>query len=317
MPPRRRAGSGSAAEALIVQRELEEAASPLPPRSHTEPGQIAHVHYHGANDWPCALLLLASFAAAALVGHAHEHVHEVAVKAAHPATPPALGTHFVFVLDESGSMSGAPWAGLRAAYGNFISERTASVSAAQAAADATSIIYFNDAARLAQDDAAGYGVVDASNRGGGTSYSVGLALALAQLKKTGDDRNAHLVFLSDGEDGDTPAERTAAVAAIHAWAKARSGAFEVTTIALGRDSRSVGSLIDIKNGAGATKGGTHHAAPDAAELKKVFGHIGDWASYQGEFARDAPTHRRTAPLFAPLRRRLTVIRPRLLRPAQT
>jgi hypothetical protein len=53
-------------------------------------------------------------------------VHEVSVKAAHPAAPPALGTHFVFVLDESSSMSGARWADLRAAYGSFASSRAAS-----------------------------------------------------------------------------------------------------------------------------------------------------------------------------------------------
>ena len=297
MPPRRRAGSGGAAsvaaDALLVQQQLEEAASSAPSRSHTEPGQIAHVHYHGAHDWPCALLLLASFAAAALVGHAHEHVHEVSVKAAHPAAPPALGTHFVFVLDESSSMSGARWADLRAAYGSFASSRAASVSKAQAAADAISVVYFSSSARLAQDNAAGYGDVDASNRGGGTSYSAGLSLALAQLRKTAAGRAAHLVFLSDGEDGDSPSERAAAVGAIRAWASGRSEAFEVSTVACGKDTRSVGSLMDIKDGVGA-KGATHHAAEDAAELNKVFGHIGDWASYDGECGAECAIAARAA-----------------------
>jgi Mg-chelatase subunit ChlD len=290
MPPRRRAGSGAAA--ADAQPPLqEEAPSAAPSRSQTEPGQIAHVHYHGANDWPCALLLLASFAAAALVGHAHEHVHEVAVKAAHPAAPPPAGTHFVFVLDESSSMSGERWSELRAGYSSFVTSRTASVNKAQAAADTTSIVYFAGpgTARLAQDNSPGYGDISAANQGGLTSYSAGLTAALAQLQKTAAGRAAWLIFLSDGEDGDTPSTRMAAVNAVRAWAEARNAAtgeaFQVSTIACGKDARSVGTLLDLKDGLGATKGATHHAAPDADQLKKVFSHIGDWSSYDGERAR--------------------------------
>ncbi len=164
--------------------------------------------------------------------------------------------------------------------------------------DTSSIVYFAGTASVARDNAPSYGQVKDSNAGGGTSYSAGLTAALRQLQKTPAGSAAHLVFLSDGEDGDTEPTRKAAINAIKVWAQGRNAAFESTswaTIAFGL-KEPVGGLIDIKNGLQGTIPGKEITVPDVAALKQAFSVIAtsdvswQWAMvqrYLGSLSRPA------------------------------
>ncbi len=105
--------------------------------------------------------------------------------------------HFVFVLDESGSMSGTPFAGLQAAYSNFLSKRKSS----QGLDDYVSVILFSSTARRLFNSPQTIKTVPTTldYRSGGTNFIAGLQeadnmIAQSRLKPI-------MIFMSDGEDG--------------------------------------------------------------------------------------------------------------------
>jgi uncharacterized protein YegL len=110
--------------------------------------------------------------------------------------------HFIFVLDESGSMSGQPWSELINAYGEFIQRHGVED---QTEGDLVSLVTYQGDARThfeAQPIAAVRAMGLPSMRGGGTDFSTGLAHA-NQIMQRCSRLAAHqvVIFMSDGGDG--------------------------------------------------------------------------------------------------------------------
>jgi Mg-chelatase subunit ChlD len=106
--------------------------------------------------------------------------------------------HFVFCLDESGSMSlGQRWQDVMQAYRGHLARRRID----QGVTDKVSVITFASSPRLAVDQAElPSAPADVPYHGGGTEFSPALQMALQQLQKTASAYKSVLIFMSDGED---------------------------------------------------------------------------------------------------------------------
>jgi hypothetical protein len=108
--------------------------------------------------------------------------------------------HFIFVLDESGSMSGQRFADLQTAYRNFIEIRRNS----QGLSDFVSVVLFNNTARLLHPSPLPISSVPTTLpfRGGGTNFSAGLNAAIPMISQC--KNTPIMIFMSDGGDGSPP-----------------------------------------------------------------------------------------------------------------
>ncbi|CAF5009753.1 unnamed protein product [Rotaria sp. Silwood1] len=116
--------------------------------------------------------------------------------------------HFIFVLDESGSMSGQPWAALTEAYNTCLKER---IKIAQHSTnDIVSVIQFDSEVRcICQESALSSGTPSLQPlRGRGTNFSPALKEALRVLNTSADSYIPVLLFMSDGAGSGGPAEMT-------------------------------------------------------------------------------------------------------------
>ena len=110
--------------------------------------------------------------------------------------------HFIFCLDESGSMDGQPWQQLVNAYCHFLKMRMDS----QLSADFISVIQFASRASVTVDNVAtpsaprGLGF-----RGGGTCFHPAMLEAKKQVGKTPDHVTPVIIFMSDGGTSDADA----------------------------------------------------------------------------------------------------------------
>eukprot|EP01005_Ploeotia_sp_CARIB1_P001689 NODE_59_length_1871_cov_563.196101_g58_i0.p1 GENE.NODE_59_length_1871_cov_563.196101_g58_i0~~NODE_59_length_1871_cov_563.196101_g58_i0.p1 ORF type:complete len:594 (-),score=185.08 NODE_59_length_1871_cov_563.196101_g58_i0:89-1816(-) len=112
--------------------------------------------------------------------------------------------HFIFVLDESGSMDGAPWHACIAAYRTFLQQRAAD----QGGEDIVSVITFDNTARIQCQHASIFTVTqNLEYKGGGTRYAPALGLVQRVIGKPG--YQPVIIFMSDGCPGDASAGRTA------------------------------------------------------------------------------------------------------------
>jgi uncharacterized protein YegL len=168
--------------------------------------------------------------------------------------PPAA--HIIFVLDESGTMRGQPFASLTTAYSSFLRDRRASGQGT--CADVVSTIMFNSSARVTVDCQPITAVkLELTYAGGGTCFGPALREALRQMQKS--RCSPILIFMSDGGAGDGDAEMSAIRAAYGA-----SG-LQVHTISFGSgaDQAKLRSLATLG-------GGSFHAALSGADLIATF-----------------------------------------------
>eukprot|EP01031_Cornospumella_fuschlensis_P025016 gene25016-30218_t len=108
--------------------------------------------------------------------------------------------HVVFVLDESGSMSGAPFAELTAAYKNFVAKRQALKNG-----DIVSVVMFSGSSRVIASCQPISNAPSLPFSGGGTAFAGALARARDCISAGSNTYAAPVViFMTDGGCGDLP-----------------------------------------------------------------------------------------------------------------
>ncbi len=106
--------------------------------------------------------------------------------------------HFVFCLDESGSMMGQRWQDVMQAYRGHLERRRID----QGVTDIVSVITFDHEPRLAVDRAPlPSAPATVPFNGGGTIFSGALQQALRQFQQTASTYKSVLIFMSDGQAG--------------------------------------------------------------------------------------------------------------------
>ena len=109
--------------------------------------------------------------------------------------------HFVFCLDESGSMGGTPWQALLTAYAGFLNKRRND----QGADDLVSVVTFGSGYTIQHKAVS---ILSVSGRldyhGGGTNFDQALQGAVEVLSATPQGAIPMLVFMSDGHGSGTP-----------------------------------------------------------------------------------------------------------------
>ncbi|CAF1528181.1 unnamed protein product, partial [Rotaria sordida] len=167
--------------------------------------------------------------------------------------------HFVFVLDESGSMSGQKWTDLTDAY-NMCLEKRLEI-AQQLSKDFISIVQFDDDARvICSASPLSNGIPRLAHMTEGeTSFSPALQKAMEVLNKVTDGYIPVLLFMSDGQGEGGPSE----MAGIYTNYKSRG--LQVHTIAFGKDAdtATLEQLADAAHG-------KFHKCITGAELAKTF-----------------------------------------------
>jgi uncharacterized protein YegL len=179
--------------------------------------------------------------------------------------PPSLAgaLHIVFCLDESGSMGGAPWNQLMAAYHSFLKMRLK-----QGAQDVITVVPFSSTARVAQ----GVEAVSLEKalatviefKSGGTCFAPALALAKQVLQKH-PQKPGLLVFMSDGSNGDSMAD---VLKQLHELPKN----MQCHTVFFGNPQADAGAVKNLTAMADAA-GGLMHISVDGIKLKEKFEEI--------------------------------------------
>ncbi|GMH42204.1 hypothetical protein BSKO_10123 [Bryopsis sp. KO-2023] len=170
------------------------------------------------------------------------------------------GFHFVFCLDESGSMRGQPWVDLVNAYSYFIHCRTND----QGSEDLVTVIQFAGSPRViftAQTVESQPRL--AAQRGGGTSFTPALELAQSYLCSH-PHLTPLLVFMSDGCDGSGTAVQTMQ----KLYRVCGHQGLQVHTVGFGNGAGH--GMLAHMAAAGA---GQHHQAINGIQLSRVFGNI--------------------------------------------
>jgi uncharacterized protein YegL len=172
------------------------------------------------------------------------------------------GRHIIFVLDESGSMQGN-WSGVVCAYNAYISKRKQS----QCDADLVSVVQFDSTARVTvHPSALTSAPTSLPYRGGGTCFHPAALTATQMARQTPSSHTPTIIFMSDGEAGDTAAA-TQEFSALNASLYAQSEQdLELHVVAFG----SGASHAQLRLIAGASKVGKVHSSANAADLANVF-----------------------------------------------
>lgn len=176
--------------------------------------------------------------------------------------------HFVFVLDESGSMK-SHWNSLQTAYQTFLKQRNDD----QSGDDHFTIILFDDSARSVcqHQDFANTPPDLPPLRGGGTTYSAGLQQAAAEIDTDKTASSVVMIFMSDGKNGggNDP------VALVQQF-KQRFGTnhnFICHIIGFSAGAARGSGPFNLLSRMAETGGGQIYSAMSARELKNVFGTI--------------------------------------------
>ena len=169
--------------------------------------------------------------------------------------------HFIFLLDESGSMRGTPWNELRSAYNNFIDIRQKS----QSIIDYISVITYNSSVRTLFIRES---VLNAKNRlgdlqGGGTRFTPAFQEAQKIVSKE-NEAQPIIIFMSDGGAEDPTAYITNSL-----MNPFQGIGLKIYSVAFGSANLSILNKI-------ASVGGTQDAkkATNGIELAAVFNGIG-------------------------------------------
>lgn len=174
------------------------------------------------------------------------------------------GVHFVFVMDESGSMQGSPWQELVNAYTAFLIQRGSDQTAYY---DMVSVVQFNGGARITMSNRPLHQAAantSLHHGGGGTSFSPAMQEACKIMNGASMEQQVCLVFMSDGQAGDTQQ----ACSVLKQQVTKRGSRLDVHAVAFG--SASVVNLRAISNVAGPR--GQFHTAR-IGQLTAVFQEI--------------------------------------------
>jgi len=179
--------------------------------------------------------------------------------------PPSdqAGVHVVFVLDESGSMSGQPFQELIRAYNIFLDRRLED----QAEKDVVSVVLFNADAREHQRCVP---IANASRelpfRGGGTCFMPALRLAEHIIDSAPLGKDPHIVFMTDGCGSDNNETETKVTELKN---KYEGRSFKFHAIAVGSVNFPTVSRFAVAAG----PNGTPHNVQHYDDLTRVFAQI--------------------------------------------
>merc|ERR1712137_1423167 len=167
--------------------------------------------------------------------------------------------HFVFCLDDSGSMVGQPWQQVLNAYNAFVDDRLQQ----DFANETLSIIVFNNSSRVHCRSVALSSRPIPTYNGGGTSFAPPLRDAI-QIMKEGCGVPV-LVFMSDGQAYDMTESRSLA----------HQMKTEFQQLGLQTHFVGFGSNVGAEalRGLADVSGGEYHAAKDGAALSDIFSDI--------------------------------------------
>jgi len=168
--------------------------------------------------------------------------------------------HWVFCLDESGSMANDPWRSLMAALQGFIRQRRND----QATEDIVSVVQFDHQARCTVDQASLSDFPShLSFNGGGTSFCPALSAAESLIRRTPARYVPIMIFMTDGCTQDGEEQSQSLCSTLHANYSRRG--FQCHTVGFG-DYIATSLLQSMaRNG-----GGRYHAAPSGNDLAQVF-----------------------------------------------
>lgn len=187
------------------------------------------------------------------------------------------GTHYVMVLDRSGSMSGLPWADLTSCFAELMQDISDGESGGR---DRISVVVFDSVAEtvLRECPARGCFLPSHIQPRGGTNYSCALEEALGVLRSGPADLQPALFFLSDGEPTDGKSAYMRSAASVANWDAARDETLPRLLAKPVLFGHSVGGERELREVADALGCGSgHHAAAtkfertvDAQALKVAF-----------------------------------------------
>eukprot|EP01127_Copromyxa_protea_P008978 TRINITY_DN2080_c0_g1_i4.p1 TRINITY_DN2080_c0_g1~~TRINITY_DN2080_c0_g1_i4.p1 ORF type:complete len:7466 (-),score=1064.85 TRINITY_DN2080_c0_g1_i4:44-22441(-) len=177
-----------------------------------------------------------------------------------PPTQSSAFYHFVFVLDESGSMSGTPWKELESAYRVFLQKRTADQAGS---GDYVSIVQFSSRARCTLSCKPITRAPSNLNfASGGTSFLPALAEANNCIRS--GQGIPVLIFMSDGGSGEGASQCSKAVQDL----KSQHPSLQVHMIGFGSGA-DTGQLQKMATAGG----GKFHFASIGADLVQAFSSI--------------------------------------------
>lgn len=174
-----------------------------------------------------------------------------------PTKMPATRFHLVFCLDCSGSMGGAPWQEVTAAYQQMLARRRSD----QGLADLVTAIPFDDSAHTCCSAQSIHSAPQhLTYHGGGTNFAPALQEAHRAMLSGPADATPLLIFMSDGENGDH-GQALSAMGGLASALSARN--LQVHTVAFRTTGGSLQQLA-------AQGGGQFHACQSGVDLSSTF-----------------------------------------------
>ncbi|CAF3438283.1 unnamed protein product, partial [Rotaria sp. Silwood2] len=172
--------------------------------------------------------------------------------------------HFVFVLDESGSMQETPWHDLVKAYQSFLDRRRND----QGGNDLFSVVQFDSVGQiLYQQKHLAHTHRDLKMNGGGTNYLTGLQEADKVIAADTSPSTVMMIFMSDGDnDGPDPLPTMSILRQKYL----RSHNFICHTIPFGSGAQSGSDAANLLQSMATNSGGQMYPALTGDELKQVF-----------------------------------------------
>ena len=177
----------------------------------------------------------------------------------------SMGAHIVFMLDESGSMSGGPFAELESAYANFVADQSQRLPPSSR----LTVIMFDSGARTIAHMVPLSAAPALSYRGGGTSFAPPLSSARTVLASAGNEELVPiLMLLTDGGCGDLDQAKAVMTTIEREF---RNAELQAHFVAFGGGGES--NLRQLL--ACTTNGHFHSAAIGSGDLVSVFKDVGN------------------------------------------
>ena len=155
-----------------------------------------HLFLASCNEPATRMMIKASISAEAAAGNSNSSKVTEVDKLVNSA-PPKF--HFIFCLDESGSMDGDPWQDLETAYTTLLNDRHAT----QALQDLCTVIQFDHGCRVTvQSQPVHHHPRLAGISRGGTSFIKPITEASLHMSSVGADYTPVFVMMSDGDPSD-------------------------------------------------------------------------------------------------------------------
>ena len=172
------------------------------------------------------------------------------------------GKHIIFVLDESGSMSGQ-WSGVVEAYRQYIEKRMQS----QSDSDTVSVVQFGSHSRITvANKSLSRTPTILSFGGGGTRFHPAALDACKLARETPSSHTPSIIFMSDGGSGDAPAAAHEFSVLNDLVIQTSGKDLELHVIAFGSGADNA-QLQQIAN---ASKAGKVYTSANVADLASLF-----------------------------------------------